>query len=61
MKSNLVHALTAVGAFALAMVVSNAVQPVEAAPIGAPDCVAHSPSAAPTTHIPLVREHLAPV
>jgi len=58
MKSNLSHALTAVGAFALAMVVSNAVQPVAAAPIDAPDCVAHSPSPTTAAQMPLLREHL---
>jgi hypothetical protein len=59
MKAIVAHALTAVGAFALAMVIGYAVQPAAAAPIVAPDCVAQSASPAPATL--LVREHLMPV
>ena len=56
MKANVVHALTAVGAFALAIVIGYAVQPAEAAPI-VPQACAVQAAPAPSTHTPLVREH----
>jgi hypothetical protein len=57
MKANVVHALTAVGAFALATVIGYAVQPAEAAPIVPQACAVQAAPPAPSTHTPLVREH----
>ncbi len=56
MKANVVHALTAVGAFSLAIVIGYAVQPAQAAPI-VPQACAVQAAPAPSTHTPLVREH----
>ncbi len=60
MKSLVVHALTAAGGFALAMLIGYAVQPAQAAPITAPGCLTQSAPTAPNP-TPLVREHLLAV